>query len=113
MKKSLIVIGATVFAVTATPSLAADKGSGSTATHQGTSATEATATSDARLAQKVRDALSKETTLSTDAKSLRVSSNNGEVTVSGTVSSEQERSKVESVAKQAAGEKVTLDIAVQ
>ncbi len=117
MKKSLIVIGATVFAVSATSSIALAAGTGakgSAATTTTTSTdTASTPTSDARMAQQVRDALAKETALSSQAKTLRVSSNNGSVTVSGTVANEQERSKVESVARQAAGEQVTMDVAVE
>ncbi len=117
MKKSLIVYGATVFAIIASPSLAAAEGTGKVTTSPPSQSQSATtmSTADSRLAQQVRETLSRDSTLSSSAKNLKVSSNNGSVFVSGSVASEQERAKVESLASQAAGgdSKVTIDVAVE
>lgn len=107
IKKSLIIFGATVFAVATPTVFAAGTGSSKSTTSM------ESPTSDARMAQEVRDSLSKDASLSSKAKSLRVSSANGNVTVTGTVASEAEKSRVESMARSAAGEKVIMDVAVE
>lgn len=76
----------------------------------GSEATPATNT----VAQKIREEIKRDTTLSSQAQSLKVSADKDSVIVSGTVATEAERDKVEAVARQYAGaNKVTMDVVVQ
>ena len=69
---------------------------------------------DNKMAQNIRDELSRDTTLSSKAKNVRVNAANDEVTVSGMVATQAERDKVESVARRVAGQKrVVLDVTVE
>lgn len=115
MKKSLIVFAATVFATTSTPSLANTDASAKVSKGTAGEMRGTMPVSDAKMAQDVRETLQKDQSLSSQARNLRVSSSNGAVTVSGTVGSEVERSKVEAIARQVAGsqDKVVMDVAVE
>lgn len=69
---------------------------------------------DNKMAQQIRDELKRDTTLSTQAQNVSVSAAEGEIRITGVVSNESERNKVESVARRVAGDnRVLLDIAVQ
>ncbi len=69
---------------------------------------------DNKMAQNIRDELSKDSTLSSKAKNVRVNAADGEVTVSGMVATQAERDKVESVARRVAGDKrVILDVTIE
>jgi osmotically-inducible protein OsmY len=58
---------------------------------------------DRTLAQRVEDALRKNTTLASAAQNVQVYANNGEITLRGSVSSEQEKTNMVSAAQQVAG----------
>ncbi len=122
-RNSYFVIAATVFAVATPVALAAGTGAGKTTSptatqapasgNLGTNAPTTNAMSDAKMAQELRESLARDTSLSSQAQNLRVSSNNGTVTVSGTVASDIEKSKIEAMARQAAGEKAVVQVAVE
>ena len=60
---------------------------------------------DRTITQQVRQAITSDDTLSTDAKNVKIITNDGTVTLRGPVKSEQEKTKIEAKAKQVAGVK--------
>ncbi len=56
------------------------------------------ATDDSAITQKVRQAISDDSTLSANAKSITVSTSNGTVTLKGSVASDSEKSKIYNIA---------------
>ncbi|HXG17987.1 MAG TPA: BON domain-containing protein [Methylomirabilota bacterium] len=66
-------------------------------------ATTSMSEADRTLAQRVEDALRKNTTLASAAQNVQVYANNGEITLRGSVSSEQEKTNMVSAAQQVAG----------
>jgi osmotically-inducible protein OsmY len=60
---------------------------------------------DRTIAQNVRKAITNDDSLSTDAKNVKVITNDGNVTLRGPVKSDQEKTEVENKAKQIAGVK--------
>ena len=59
--------------------------------------------SDAEITERIRDKIAAHDDLSTKAKSVRVSTDNGKVTLSGKVESTVEKSKIDSCARDVAG----------
>lgn len=66
---------------------------------------QTTALSDANLQRSIHDQIMSDETLSVGAKGVTVTSENGKVTLKGSVASNQERMKVEEIAKKAKGTK--------
>jgi osmotically-inducible protein OsmY len=58
---------------------------------------------DRALAQRVEQMLREDTTLATAAENIQVHASNGQVTLMGSVSSQQEKTDLESKAQQVAG----------
>ena len=67
------------------------------------SSTSATLETDAHLAESVRKAIAADMALSYDARNVRVTADDGVVTLRGTVASEDERSRIEALARNCAG----------
>jgi len=59
--------------------------------------------SDLEITRKIRKAITDDKTLSTYGKNVKVISRNGKVTLKGPVNTEEEKSKIEALAKSAAG----------
>jgi osmotically-inducible protein OsmY len=59
--------------------------------------------SDRQLAQRVESALRENSSLASIAQNVQVAAKNGEVTLRGSVSNEQEKTNIASAAKQVAG----------
>lgn len=66
---------------------------------------QASALSDANLQRSIHDQIMSDETLSVGAKGVTVTSENGKVTLKGSVASNQERMKLEEIAKKAKGAK--------
>lgn len=66
---------------------------------------QTTALSDANLQRSIHDQIMSDETLSVGAKGVTVTSQNGKVTLKGSVASNQERMKLEEIAKKAKGTK--------
>ena len=60
---------------------------------------------DRTITQNIRQAVTADDSLSTDAKNVKIITNDGVVTLRGPVKREQEKAQIESKAKQIAGEK--------
>lgn len=60
---------------------------------------------DRKISQEVRKAVTSDDNLSTEAKNVKIITNDGTVTLRGPVKSEQEKSDIEAKAKQVAGVK--------
>jgi osmotically-inducible protein OsmY len=67
------------------------------------SAPPQSASSDRDIMQKIRKALTDDTSLSNDVKNVKVSAQNGKVTLKGTVPSEEDKKNVEQKATEVAG----------
>jgi len=70
---------------------------------EGTATTSATSQTDQTLVSQVQQAFRNDSTLAAIAPSIQVTAQNGMVTLSGKVSSEQEKQKAETMAKSASG----------
>ena len=68
-----------------------------------TSGDQANSSADLKTTQAIRQALMKDGELSTTAKNIKVITANGHVTLRGPVKTAQERSKIDQLAKSAAG----------
>ena len=58
---------------------------------------------DLKITQAIRQALMKESELSTTAKNIKIITDNGQVTLRGPVKNAQEKAKIDQLAKSAAG----------
>jgi osmotically-inducible protein OsmY len=68
-----------------------------------TSGDQSNSSADLKTTQAIRQALMKDSELSTTAKNIKIITNNGEVTLRGPVKNAQEKAKVDQLAKSAAG----------
>ena len=108
-RASLALAGVTLMSLTA---LAADQkvDSNNTGTNQRdrsgetkTSGDQSNASGDLQITQAIRRGLMKDDGLSSDAKNIIVITANGQVTLRGPVNNAQEKTKVEQIARSAAG----------
>jgi len=68
-----------------------------------TSGDQSNSPADLKTTQAIRQALMKDGELSTTAKNIKVNTANGQVTLRGPVKTEQEKAKIDQIAKSAAG----------
>ena len=68
-----------------------------------TSGDQSNSSADLKITQAIRQALMKDSELSTTAKNIKVITENGQVTLRGPVKNAQEKAKVDQLAKSAAG----------
>src|SRR5215475_11633470 len=68
-----------------------------------TSGDQSNSSADLKITQAIRQALMKDSELSTTAKNIKVITANGEVTLRGPVKTVQEKAKVDQIAKSTAG----------
>jgi hyperosmotically inducible periplasmic protein len=68
-----------------------------------TSGDQSNSSADLKITQAIRQALMKDSELSTTAKNIKVITNNGQVTLRGPVKNAQEKAKIDQLAKSAAG----------
>ena len=68
-----------------------------------TSGDQSNSSADLKITQAIRQALMKESDLSTTAKNIKIITDNGQVTLRGPVNSAQEKSKIDHLARSAAG----------
>ena len=67
-----------------------------------TSGDQSNSSSDLKITQAIRQALMKDSALSTTAKNIKIITANGQVTLRGPVKTAQEKAKVDQIAKSAA-----------
>jgi len=108
-RTSVTLAGVTIINLTA---LAADQkvDANNTATNQRdrsgetkTSGDQSNTSADLHITQAIRRGLMKDDNLSSDAKNIKVITANGQVTLRGPVNNAREKTKVEQIAKSAAG----------
>src|SRR5678815_4307495 len=68
-----------------------------------TSGDQSNSSADLKITQAIRQALMKDSELSTTAKNIKVITTNGQVTLRGPVKTTQEKAKIDQLAKSAAG----------
>ena len=68
-----------------------------------TSGDQSNSSADLKITQAIRQALMKDSELSTTAKNVKIITDNGQVTLRGPVKSAQEKTKIDQLAKSAAG----------
>ena len=68
-----------------------------------TSGDQSNSSADLKITQAIRQALMKDSELSTTAKNIKVITANGQVTLRGPVKTPQEKAKIDQIAKSAAG----------
>jgi len=68
-----------------------------------TSGDQSNSTADLKITQAIRQALMKDSELSTTAKNIKIITNNGQVTLRGPVKNAQEKTKIGQLARSAAG----------
>ena len=68
-----------------------------------TSGDQSNSSADLKITQAIRQALMKDSELSTTAKNVKIITNNGQVTLRGPVKNAQEKAKIDQLAKSAAG----------
>jgi len=74
-----------------------------------TSGDQSNSSADLKITQAIRQALMKDRELSTTAKNIKVITANGQVTLRGPVNNTREKTKVEQIAKSAAGDAQIVD----
>jgi osmotically-inducible protein OsmY len=74
-----------------------------------TSGDQSNSTADLNVTQAIRRALMKDGELSTNAKNIKVITANGQVTLRGPVNSPQEKTKINQIARSAAGDAQIVD----
>jgi osmotically-inducible protein OsmY len=114
-RTSVTLAGVTIMNLTA---LAADQkvDANNTATNQRdrsgetkTSGDQSNTSADLQITQAIRRGLMKDDNLSSDAKNIKVITANGQVTLRGPVNNAREKTKVEQIAKSAAGDAQIVD----
>jgi len=114
-RTSVTLAGVTIMNLTA---LAADQkvDANNTATNQrdrsgetNTSGDQSNTSADLQITQAIRRGLMKDDNLSSDAKNIKVITANGQVTLRGPVNNAREKTKVEQIAKSAAGDAQIVD----
>jgi hyperosmotically inducible periplasmic protein len=68
-----------------------------------TSGDQSNSSADLKITQAIRQALMKDSELSTTAKNVKIITNNGQVTLRGPVKNAQEKAKIAQLARSAAG----------
>jgi hyperosmotically inducible periplasmic protein len=68
-----------------------------------TSGDQSNSSADLKITQAIRQALMKDSELSTTAKNIKIITDNGQVTLRGPVKNAQEKAKIDQLAKSAAG----------
>ena len=68
-----------------------------------TSGDQSNSSADLKTTQAIRQALMKDSELSTTAKNIKIITNNGQVTLRGPVKNAQEKAKIDKLARSAAG----------
>ena len=68
-----------------------------------TSGDQSNSSADLKTTQAIRQALMKDSELSTTAKNIKIITNNGQVTLRGPVKNPQEKAKIDQLARSAAG----------
>ena len=68
-----------------------------------TSGDQSNSSADLKITQAIRQALMKDSELSTTAKNIKIITDNGQVTLRGPVKNEQEKAKIDKLARSAAG----------
>ena len=68
-----------------------------------TSGDQSNSSTDLKITQAIRQALMKDSELSTTAKNIKIITDNGQVTLRGPVKNAQEKAKIDQLAKSAAG----------
>jgi hyperosmotically inducible periplasmic protein len=68
-----------------------------------TSGDQSNSSADLKITQAIRQALMKDSELSTTAKNIKIITNNGQVTLRGPVKNAQEKAKIDQLARSAAG----------
>jgi hyperosmotically inducible periplasmic protein len=68
-----------------------------------TSGDQSNSSADLKITQAIRQALMKDSELSTSAKNIKIITNNGQVTLRGPVRNAQEKAKIDQLARSAAG----------
>jgi hyperosmotically inducible periplasmic protein len=68
-----------------------------------TSGDQSNSSADLKITQAIRQALMKDSELSTTAKNVKIITNNGQVTLRGPVKTAQEKTKIDQLARSAAG----------
>ena len=68
-----------------------------------TSGDQSNSSEDLKVTQAIRQALMKDSELSTTAKNIKIITNNGQVTLRGPVKNAQEKTKIDQLARSAAG----------
>ncbi len=68
-----------------------------------TSGDQSNSSADLKTTQAIRQALMKDSELSTTAKNIKIITNNGQVTLRGPVKNAQEKAKIDQLARSAAG----------
>ena len=68
-----------------------------------TSGDQSNGSADLKITQAIRQALVKDSELSMTAKNVKIITNNGQVTLRGPVKNEQEKARIDQLAKSAAG----------
>jgi hyperosmotically inducible periplasmic protein len=68
-----------------------------------TSGDQSNSSADLKIIQAIRQALMKDSELSTTAKNIKIITNNGQVTLRGPVKNAQEKAKIDQLARSAAG----------
>ena len=68
-----------------------------------TSGDQSNSSADIKTTQAIRQALMKDSELSTTAKNIKIITNNGQVTLRGPVKNAQEKAKIDQLARSAAG----------
>jgi osmotically-inducible protein OsmY len=74
-----------------------------------TSGDQSNTSADLQITQAIRRGLMKDDNLSSDAKNIKVITANGQVTLRGPVNNAREKTKVEQIAKSAAGDAQIVD----
>jgi osmotically-inducible protein OsmY len=68
-----------------------------------TSGDQSNSSADLKITQAIRQALMKDSDLSTTAKNIKIITDNGQVTLRGPVKNAQEKAKIDQLARSAAG----------
>ena len=109
MKRTLLIL-ACLCAVSLAAIAADDKTKPNTATNERdrsgetqTSGDQSNSSTDLKITQAIRQALMKDSELSTTAKNIKIITDNGQVTLRGPVKNAQEKAKIDQLARSAAG----------
>ena len=74
-----------------------------------TSGDQSNSSTDLKITQAIRQALMKDSELSTTAKNIKIITDNGQVTLRGPVKNAQEKAKIDQLARSAAGGAKIID----